>query len=356
MEPTRQQSDSWAAILVTAAGLFFLRDILIPFAIAVILWSAIDSLTHAIDKHIGLRPRWLSQLAAIGIVIAVAALIAVVVVDSVAKFAMRADAYQTRVDSLFVQVHSLARLGGAPPTIQQIFASIDLRGAIAAAAEATTGLVSYLGLTLLFLFFMFSAAVGATQKLDVIFPQLPARQRARQVITEIQRSIRSYLLIQTIASFVTSALTWAMLSLIGLDDALYWAIVIFFLNFVPVIGPIVAVILPTAFALMQFSSIEPVIATALSIGIWPFLFGNFVLPRMAGRSLNLSPLVVLFALALWSMLWGLVGAFLATPLSVMIMIVLAQFPSTRPIAVLMSSDGQPHVYPSDEPSKGPQVR
>jgi len=348
MELTRHRSDWWAAILAIGAGLFFLRDILTPFAMAVILWSVIDSLAHAIDRHVRLRPPWLAQLVAIAVVVSIAALIVAVIVDSIARFALRADAYQVRLDSLLAQAHSLARLSGAPPTVQQLFAQFDFRGAIATTAEVTRVLVVDLGFTLLFLVFMFSAAAGASQKLDLVFSQPDERQRARQVITAIQRSIRSYLLIQIIASFVTSVLTWMMLSLIGLDDALYWAIVIFFLNFVPVIGPIVAIILPTAFALMQFSSLELVVATALSVGIWPFLFGNFVLPRMAGRSLNLSPLVVLLALALWSMLWGVIGAFLATPLSVMIMIALAQFPSTRPIAIFMSSDGQPHVYSPNE--------
>src|SRR5689334_3402260 len=289
---------------------------------AVILWSVIESLAHAVYERVRLRPRWLAQLAAIAIVVAIAALIVAVVVDSISRFAVQADAYQARLDSLLAQAYSLARLEGAAPTVQEIFSQFDLRGAITAAAKATTQLVSYLGLTLLFFVFMFPTAAGAPWKLDLVFTHSDSRQRARDVITAIQQSIRSYLLIQTIASFITSAFTWAMLSLIGLDEAMYWATLIFFLNFVPVIGPIVAIILPTAFALMQFPNLEPVVATALSIGIWPFLFGNFVLPRIAGRSLNLAPLVVLLALALWSMLWGVIGAFLATPLSVMIMIAL----------------------------------
>ena len=65
---------------------------------------------------------------------------------------------------------------------------------------------------------------------------------------------------------------------------------------------------------------------------------------MTGESLNLSTLVVLLALAIWGTIWGIAGAFLAAPLTVMLMIVLAQFPSVRWIAVLLSADGKPEVF------------
>ena len=84
------------------------------------------------------------------------------------------------------------------------------------------------------------------------------------------------------------------------------------------------------------------------------MIGNFVQPRMTGESLNLSAVVVLLALSIWGLIWGIVGAFLAAPLTVMIMIVLAQFPSTRWIAILLSADGKPvpHAPRSDKSESG----
>jgi predicted PurR-regulated permease PerM len=101
------------------------------------------------------------------------------------------------------------------------------------------------------------------------------------------------------------------------------------------------VALPTAFALVQFPTLGPVIATAAGIGAWQFVVGNFIYPRMAGATLNLSAVVVLLSLAIWGQLWGIAGAFLSAPLTVMLMIVLAQFDSTRWISVLLSSEGRP---------------
>jgi predicted PurR-regulated permease PerM len=72
-----------------------------------------------------------------------------------------------------------------------------------------------------------------------------------------------------------------------------------------------------------------------------FVIGNMILPRMQGRSLNLDPVILLLSLAFWGALWGLPGAFLSSPLTVMAMVILAQFPSSHWIAVLLSGDGEP---------------
>jgi predicted PurR-regulated permease PerM len=96
-----------------------------------------------------------------------------------------------------------------------------------------------------------------------------------------------------------------------------------------------------AVALVQFSSLPHVAAVTIATSAWQFLIGNFIQPRMTGKSLNLSSLIVLLALAIWGAMWGIAGAFLAAPLTVMLMIVLAQFPKTRWIAILLSADGKP---------------
>ena len=77
------------------------------------------------------------------------------------------------------------------------------------------------------------------------------------------------------------------------------------------------------------------------VSFWQFSIGNFVQPRMMGDSLNLSALVVLLALAIWGVLWGIPGMFLSAPLTVLMMILFAQSDDTRWIAVLLSSDGNP---------------
>ena len=150
-----------------------------------------------------------------------------------------------------------------------------------------------------------------------------------------------YLWVQTVVSLMITALTYATLVALGLENALFWAFLIFFLNYIPTIGSVVAVVLTTLVALVQFSSLAQVAGVFVGVGGWQFLIGNFVQPRMTSDSLNLSAVVMLLALSVWSAIWGLAGAFLAAPLTVMLMIVLAQFPGTRWIAILLSADGKP---------------
>jgi predicted PurR-regulated permease PerM len=110
---------------------------------------------------------------------------------------------------------------------------------------------------------------------------------------------------------------------------------------VPIVGAVVAILLPALFALAQFDGyVRPV---EILLGLWAiaFLVGNILLPRMQGNSLNVDPLVSLLSLAFWGALWGLVGMFLSTPLTVLVMIILAQFEGTRWVAVLLSADGDP---------------
>jgi predicted PurR-regulated permease PerM len=138
-----------------------------------------------------------------------------------------------------------------------------------------------------------------------------------------------------------------MISL-GLDNALFWSLVIFVLNYIPLIGAAAAWILPTLFAMVQFDSTGKILLLAVLLFAVQTVIANTLQPKMMGDSMNLSALVVVLSITLWGALWGGVGAFLSAPLTVIIMIILAQFSTTRWIAVLLSSDGQPDLDPVDK--------
>ena len=81
---------------------------------------------------------------------------------------------------------------------------------------------------------------------------------------------------------------------------------------------------------------------AASLLALSFVIGNILLPRMQGRNLNVDPVILLLSLAFWGAVWGVTGMFLSTPLTILVMVVLAQFEGSRWIAVLLSADGDPH--------------
>lgn len=326
---------------VIAAGLYYLREPLTQFSMALILWLAIDGLTETLDKRIPFMPRWLALPLALVVVLSIVALIGFVVVDNVAAIIGDITRYEFRLNQVLSQLHQAVGSPGRSPTIGDLVAQFDPARLTAEIGESLQNAASAAIFTLIYLAFIFPAAGVMKTKLDLIFPGKGQRQATREVLVRIRESMERYLWVQTVMSLIITALTFITLRIIGLENALFWSFLIFFLNYIPTIGSIAAVVLTTAVALVQFSTLEPVVWVFAGVGAWQFIIGNFIQPRMTGDSLNLSAVVVLLALAIWGTVWGIVGAFLAAPITVMLMIVLAQFPTTRWIAILLSADGKP---------------
>lgn len=327
---------------VIGAGLFLLREPLTQFAMAMILWLAIDGLSDSLARRVPVLPRWLALPVALVLVLSLVTLIGFVVIDNVAKITGDINSYEFRLNQVINQAYQAIGAPGVPPTVNDLVAQANPDNRLTVEiGQSLQNFASAATFTLIYLAFLFPAAAVMKDKLDLIFQGKGQREAAREVLARIRQSMESYLWVQTVMSLIITALTYVTLRVIGLDNALFWSFLIFFLNYVPTIGSIAATILTAAVALVQFPTLGPVVAVIAGVGFWQFAIGNFVQPRMTGESLNLSAVVVLLALAIWGLVWGIVGAFLAAPMTVMIMIVLAQFPSTRWIAILLSADGKP---------------
>jgi AI-2 transport protein TqsA len=127
---------------------------------------------------------------------------------------------------------------------------------------------------------------------------------------------------------------------LGLHFAEFWALLVFILNYIPTIGSIFATIFPSLLALVQFESLVPFVVLLVGITLIQQLLGSFIEPNLMGMTLNLSPLVVVVSLIVWGLIWGVVGMFLCVPITVIIVIILANFPATRWVAVLLSKAGR----------------
>ncbi len=228
-----------------------------------------------------------------------------------------------------------------PPTLANLIARMDPATVAGEVGSSLRNLGSDVAFILIYLAFLFPASAVMPKKFNFIFGRGETRTAARDLIHSIRQSMERYLWVQTVVSLMITALTYVTLVALGLENALFWAFLIFFLNYIPTIGSVVAVALTTLVALVQFPSPTHALAIFFGVGVWQFLIGNFIQPRMASDLLNLSAVVMLLALSIWGSIWGLAGAFLAAPLTVMLMIVLAQFQGTRWIAVLLSADGRP---------------
>ncbi len=163
-----------------------------------------------------------------------------------------------------------------------------------------------------------------------------AAQTILQASTLIADKFQRYMLVRSAMSVLTGLVVWAFALLAGLELATAWGLIAFVLNYIPFIGPLVATVFPTIFALVQFGSWQLAAIVFLALNLIQFLIGSYLEPRIAGAALSLSPFVVLFAVFFWAFLWGVPGAFIGVPIVIAALTLCEQRESTRWIAALLS--------------------
>ncbi len=201
--------------------------------------------------------------------------------------------------------------------------------------QTLLGLTSGVLVVAVYLIFLLAEQAGLPRRLEFAFgPRRAAEIGA--VIAKINYAISRYIVVKTFVSALTGMCTWVVLFLFGVPYALVWALLTFLGNYIPYLGSLVAVLLPIAMAFVQF----PTATTPITIGVLLIVIhqviGNYVEPRLSGRELGISPLLVLLAVAFWGLVWGIPGMVLATPLAVVLKIILENIGSTQPLARLVS--------------------
>jgi len=146
---------------------------------------------------------------------------------------------------------------------------------------------------------------------------------------------RKYLLVRTQMSIVTGLLVGLFAAVAGLPFAFEWGVIALVLNYIPFIGPFIATLFPTLLAMTQFESWPAVFGIFACLNIIQFVVGSYIEPRVAGATVSISPFVVLFAIFLWTFLWGLFGTFIGVPITLAILTFCAEHPSTRWVAELL---------------------
>ncbi|WP_192964643.1 AI-2E family transporter [Phycobacter azelaicus] len=164
--------------------------------------------------------------------------------------------------------------------------------------------------------------------------------RTLELARKINDKIGGYLAAKTLVNVVLGLISYAILLMLGIAHPAFWAILIGLLNYIPYIGSIIAVFFPVTISLIQFGSFGHAALALITLMTPQMIIAYYIEPKYLGQSVNLSPFSVLLALALWTELWGMTGAILAVPLTAMVMIILAEIPNTRWLAVMMSENGQ----------------
>ncbi|MGA2954012.1 MAG: AI-2E family transporter [Caulobacteraceae bacterium] len=328
------------AVVVTGAAAHWMGGIIAPLLLAIFLSIMVDGLSRAIlSRAPNLPPRAATSTAIVASTLLVVFSVVVVATNAEGFIATLARD-QPKLDILLAQ--AAARLGPhTPKSVAQLLGRLDPMQYAPAVAQALQNFGSAAVLVLLYLGFLLASRHAFERKTVRLFGTREARHEALNVFLRVRDSIERYLWIQTVTGLVIAVGSFFVMMVVGLDHAFFWAFLVFILNYVPILGAVAGIGLPALFALLQFGDYGHALEVLGGTFAIAFVVGNIFLPRMQGNSLNMDPLIVMLSLAFWGAIWGLPGMFLSTPLTVLSMVILAQFRGSRWIAILLSGDGDP---------------
>ncbi|WP_068086176.1 AI-2E family transporter [Polycladidibacter stylochi] len=334
---------SAALILLCLFGYLLVigRSLLIPFIIAFIVWYIINSLANAFHDipYIGKTlPRPVTIIFALFLIFYIASFVFDMVTSNLQLLAQDAPTYQARLDEVFQLISQKLKLK-EPITISDLIPNFSLSQAISTGASVLTSLAGSGSLVFIYVLFLILEAATFDIKLMALFETQQKQQLALAIRDEVAQRMRHYLGIKTAVSLATGFLTYLLLELVGLPYAPLFGFIAFLLNYIPTVGSLTAVLFPAILSLVYYDTFTNFLIISIGLGSIQFCIGNLIEPKLMGSSLNISPLIIMISLSLWGSIWGIIGMVLCVPLVVLIMIICAQFPASRPFAILLSANG-----------------
>ena len=326
------------------ALLYFLRDILIPFVIAFVLVVIVEALVAAIKRRWPAAPAWLVSWTA-GILVIVAAAGGIfVLAQGAVQMVEQAPALLDKLNGLAQSIGRSLHLR-EPLDLKALVGQVNVRQVAGYVLSGVQGIGGTVILIIIYFGFMLGGRRRISDKFDLIAGS--SASSPNRLVERAATDIRTYLWVQTVTGAMITAAATAVMLVVGLNNVLFWTVVIFLLTFIPNIGVTVGSIAPALFALLQFPTSWQAIAIFAVTQVAAFVVGNVIYPRMQADTQNIDPLATILALSFWTFLWGLAGAFLAVPLTLMMMMIFAQFDGTKWIAAALSNDGKPDFSSSD---------
>ncbi len=322
-------------ILVTA------RPILQPLAVGLLVWLVLGASVRKVQGLVPARFRrgkfTVRVVGAVGVLL-VLFLLGLFVGENIAELRANRDLYEANLDRWLARAGEL--VGAAQPLqVADLIGRIDFTTFVLNVAGSTASYLAALFVVLVYVVFIFVEAEAIDDKIAA-FAGDPARERRlRRFLWAVRRGIDDFLGVQVLIGLMQAVPTYLLLAVIGVDAPLFWAVLIFLFSFIPTIGTLVGIAFPAAMTLLQFGTLGPFILVVTVLGGIQVVASNVIQPQLMSRSLNLSPLVVLFAVFAGGALWGIVGALMAVPALTIVAIVCAEEPSLRPVAVALSANG-----------------
>jgi AI-2 transport protein TqsA len=312
------------AAVALSGALLYTRVVMVPFVLALFLSYLVSPIVDAMQTRWKM-PRRASIFVALLVVFGLMTLLVLLISVSSRGIADSAPIYRERLASLAASVFSVLDRFGVDLGQNDILEGLKQLPVLSLVRSTAGGVVSFVSSGVLVLIFAVFILAGRQP-----------HETHEGIYREIDVKIRRYIVTKVTTSAITGLLTGLLLALIGLDLALVFGILAFFLNFIPNVGSIIAMLLPLPLALVQFDSALPILLVLALPGAVQMTVGNFLEPMLMGEGLELHPVAILIALVFWGLIWGVVGMLLAAPITAVLGIVLGRFETTRPFARLLA--------------------
>jgi AI-2 transport protein TqsA len=331
---SRQPADeqSWlrtASLLVLAAvavtvALIYTRSVMIPFVLALFLSYLAAPLVDFMQVRLRL-PRGVSVLFALLVVAGLVTLLGLMITYSTGGLIASVDIYREKITNFAEVGFSVLDRFDIELGQEAIVDGLRQLPLLNMARRTAGTVVDFVSQGFLVLIFVIFLLLGRSPN-----------QMRYGIYAEIDAKVRRYIVTKVATSAATGILVGVILALFGLELAFVFGVLAFFLNFIPNIGSVVSTLLPLPLAIVQFDSVWMIAAVVLVPGLVQMVIGNGIEPSLMGEGLDLHPVTILLALVFWGLVWGIVGMFLASPITAVLRIVLARFGMTRALAELMA--------------------
>jgi predicted PurR-regulated permease PerM len=319
-----------------------LKDIFIPFFMSILLYFLFNGV---VKKLLQLKiPKPIVLIFVLVFIFILFYFLGVLIYSSASSFIERFPVYSNKVLEMLKNLSEQLKIpiSEVENYIDNIdwTKSIDTSSITSLLSRTFGSFASFIGnlvLVLLFLMFMLAGRDSLIVRVNKAFVHERA-EKIKGIVNAIDDQVQHYLVIKTFISLMTGIIAGFILFIGGIDFVIFSALLIFILNFIPNFGSIIATLFPLLIGFLQYGFTPRVLLVFVGLVIIQFVIGNIMEPRITGRSLNLSPIVILISLIFWGYIWGIVGMMLAVPLTSAIKIFFENIPTLRPIANIISAD------------------
>lgn len=323
-----------AAFVVIVAGMRVASPLLVPFLLAIFI-SVLCSppLTWLQNRGV---PNALAILLIMLIIVGAGSLLGSIFTRSLSDFAADMPVYTARLEAVADDFALKLQDWGVDTSESEWREWFQLQSVFPYARTLLGSLgtiATNAFLILITVVFILAEEASMQTKLDKV---LKPQDKEVMSIFRISQTINHYMAIKAMISLLTGFCAFILCLAVGVEYAILWGTLAFLLNFIPTLGSLLAAVPPVLLALVQLGPLSSLVVAAGYLAI-NTVIGNFMEPRIMGRGLGLSPLIVLMSLVFWGWVLGPIGMLLSVPLTMMVKIALEAFPDTRWVGAVLGN-------------------